>query len=85
MTLCAVDIEGPTGDIVAAHLGVDILELSPGLQISPREIAESASVKFEDYEVSITIPFSKYFINLSERLKGFLHGYSIMIRAIALV
>lgn len=83
--LRAANIESPIEDIVAALFGVDILELSPGLRISPREIAESASVKFEDDEVSTTIPFSKYFINLSERLKGLLHGYSIMIRAIALV
>ena len=52
--LRAVDIEGPTGDIVAAHLGVDILELSPGLRISPREIAESASVGFGDDGASTT-------------------------------
>ena len=44
----AIDIESPIEDIAAALLGIDILELSPRLQISPREIAKSASVEFGD-------------------------------------
>ena len=59
--LRAVDIESPIEDIVAALFGVDILELSPGLRISPREIAESATVEFEDDGASRTNTISEYF------------------------
>ena len=52
--LRAANIESPVEDIVAALLYVDILELSPGLRISPREIAESASVGFGDDGASTT-------------------------------
>ena len=52
--LRAIDIESPIEDIVAALFGVDILELSPGLRVSPREIVESASVEFGDDKASRT-------------------------------